>query len=207
MTQYTVRMYDEQTIEYDEYDGPDDLPEATETRRYDTLKDALNDIMVWVPSDDFSNIEHRFIEANTIGFYEPGQPWDCLLIRGDTIEDKPDDAGDGDPPFGEATAVTAHSSVSVKRPLNDYSKLTEVFEFTVSEPAVDAADRDGTICWVTYSITHGQNKSRHGIEDPEYQTHRIPVTDVPTDVVDRAKAMLDHVEWPDELDNEEGDNE
>ena len=112
-------------------------------------------------------------------------------------EDTTEETKSGDPPFGVSTPDGPRASVSfyVRRPLNDYTELEEVFEFYVTEPYYDQAERSG-VPGVRYYITREPRTGRPKVEDEEFRRGMIPIQKVPDDVKCRAKAVLDFVEFP-----------
>lgn len=194
MTQHTVYIYDDEAIEFDKYDSHDDLPKPDGDKTFEGLLDAMMFVSKWLPEADVAEVEHRSVGANTIGFYAVGQSWDCLLIRGDTIKKKR--TLSDTPDFGESNldGPQASTSVWVRQPLNDYSELEEVFEFTVQEPSNDQAARRG-IPGVRYYITRDSRTGRPGVDDPEISRSMMHLNLVPDDIVERAQQMLGHVSW------------
>jgi len=147
------------------------------------------------------NLRTNTTEDGNIGFYEPGQSGEVV------IREVPDGGDDpGDPPFGESSLdeARAATSIYVRRPLNGYSGLEEVFEFYVVEPSYDQAERGG-VPGVRYCVTREARTGRPGVDNEEFSSGMMPVQQVPDEVKYRAKRVLDFVEWPSEVDNDADD--
>ena len=116
-----------------------------------------------------------------------------------TEKTKPDDLA-----FSESTPDGPRASVSfyVRRPLNDYTELEEVFEFYSTEPYRDQPER-GSVPGVRYYITREPRTGRPKVEDEEFRRGMIPIQKVPDDVKCRAKGILDFVEFPSDGESDE----
>jgi len=146
------------------------------------------------------NLRTNMTDDGNIGFYEAGQPGEVV------IREISEDEDSGDRPFGETGPGRARASASiyVRRPLNDYTGLEEVFEFYVVEPSYDQAERGG-VPGVRYYVTRESRTGRPGVDNEEFSAGMMPVQQVPDEVRYRAKRILDHVEWP--SDHEEVDDD
>jgi len=112
-------------------------------------------------------------------------------------EDTAEETNPDDPHFGESTLDGPRASVSfyVRRPLNDYTELEEVFEFYVTEPYYDQAERSG-VPGVRYYITMEARTGRPGVDNEKFKDGVMPIHKIPDEVKYRAKRILDFVEFP-----------
>jgi hypothetical protein len=108
-----------------------------------------------------------------------------------------------DKPFGERVSggVRASASVFVRRPLNEYTNIEEVFEFHLVEPEVSQAERDGT-AKVQYHLTRESRTGRPGVDKVDMGTGMMPMPKVPDEIKKRAAEIVDFIEpdpdWEDE---------
>lgn len=110
-----------------------------------------------------------------------------------------------DEPFGKRTSgkTRAGMSVFVRRPLNEYTNIEEVFEFYLIEPEVSEADRKGkNVPGVQYSLTRESRTGRPGVDDIDMGTGMMPFPRVPDEIKQRAAEMADFIEmnpdWEDD---------
>jgi len=175
----------------------DSSDEPDESNEYDYLppaiRKAFDTAAEWYGREQ---LRTNITDEHTISFYSAGQPGE-IVVRS-VRDDDP-----GDPPFGESSLDDARAAISiyVRRPLNDYTDLEEVFEFYVVEPSYDQAERSG-VPGVKYCITRESRTGRPGVDSAEVSGFPMPVQLVPGDVRYRAKQTLDFVEWPSEVDND-----
>jgi len=100
-----------------------------------------------------------------------------------------------DPNFGERTSgsVRASASVFVRRPLNEYTNIEEVFEFYLVEPEFSQAKRDGT-AGVRYHLTRESRTGNPGVENVDMGTGMMPPPKVPDEIKERAAEMADFID-------------
>lgn len=97
------------------------------------------------------------------------------------------------PEFGGHTGdVRAEADVYVRRPLNEYSGLDEVFQFSFIEPEVSQASRD-VIVSARYMLTRDARNQVPGVDKTEYSTRLTHVEKVPDEILERAQAMIDNM--------------
>lgn len=97
-----------------------------------------------------------------------------------------------DEKFGESQDTRAGIQVEVRRELNEYSGLDEVFTFYGLEPRPDAIEEH--TYGVKYALTRESRKAgMPGYDDTEFDTQLLNPEKVPDEVKNRAHAMLNHM--------------
>lgn len=97
------------------------------------------------------------------------------------------------PDFGDSNGeVRAEGDIYIRRPLNEYSDLDEVFKFSFREPTVDMADRKVLVS-AEYILTREAKTGRTGVRSEEYSRRVMRVDKLPAEVLERAQAMLDNM--------------
>lgn len=106
-----------------------------------------------------------------------------------------DDGPAEDNDFGNTTYDQERAAIelTVKRPINEYTDLDEIFIFMLQEPDVDQAKRNG-IPKVKYCITRESRNGVPGASDFEYETSFMNTTRVPDEIIERAEAMIEYMD-------------
>lgn len=95
-----------------------------------------------------------------------------------------------EPEFGEHSGdVRAEANVFVRRPLNEYSGLDEVFMFSFVEPEVSQAER---VMYpsMRYILTRDEKTGRPGVKSDEFNRRLMHPEKVPDEVLERAQEMI-----------------
>jgi hypothetical protein len=98
--------------------------------------------------------------------------------------------------FKERTSgsVRAEASIFIRRPLNEYTSLEEVFGFHLIEPEVSQVCQTGEISVCSYAITRESRTREPGVDEYEYKRSSMAAKNVPDEIRERAAAMVDYID-------------
>lgn len=97
-----------------------------------------------------------------------------------------------DPEYGRSKSdgPRAESSIYVRRPLNEYTDLEEVFKFNFIEP--DISEKMGDpFHSIRYAIVRESRNGIPGYDESEFSTRMLNPSRVPEEILYRADRLLE----------------